>query len=193
MPSRKSEVFLSSRFFLNWEQEKNIADCQRIVINRTEDDKKIQVQAWLTLKDKPSQVTALKYWKLITSLNDLGWPCAVKRYAQWSDVIHLVPILSWCSETNETHHLPKPFKLRKNVQKRLFFTLHAFQLENFKCNPMVFLALTDAFSLCNRWTWRHGNQPTQQCMVVMQSLRTGMWISLCITLQGLITSIGNSP
>ena len=41
------------------------------------------------------------------------------------------------------------------------------------------------FLLCNWWAWRHGNQPTQQCMIVMQSFRTGMRISLRITLQGL--------
>ena len=41
------------------------------------------------------------------------------------------------------------------------------------------------FSLHNRWAWRHGNQPMQQCMVVMQSFRTGMQISLCMTIHGL--------
>ena len=37
---------------------------------------------------------------------------------------------------------------QKRAQKWQFFTLHAFQLENFKCNPMVFLASTDAFFPC---------------------------------------------
>ena len=44
------------------------------------------------------------------------------------------------------------------------------------------------FSLLNRWAWRHGNQAMQPCMVVIivQRFRTGMRISLCTTLQGLV-------
>ena len=37
---------------------------------------------------------------------------------------------------------------------------HAFQLENFKCNPMVFLALTDAFFLAQSMrmtSWQSAN------------------------------------
>ena len=49
---------------------------------------------------------------------------------------------------------------QKRAQNRPFFTLHAFQLENFKCNPMVFLASTDAFFIAQSMSmtsWQSGN------------------------------------
>ena len=61
-----------------------------------------------------------------------------------------------------------------------------FNLKTPNATPLCSWHRQTHFSLRNRWAWRHdhGNQRTQQCMVVMQSFRTGMRISLCITLQG---------
>ena len=77
-----------------------------------------------------------------------------------------------------------PSSFEKRAQNWLSFTLHAFQLETSDATLWCSWHRQTRLSLRNRWAWRHGNQPAQQCIVLMQSFRTGMRISLCITLQG---------
>ena len=92
----------------------------------------------------------------------------------------------WDSYRQKTDH-PQPFKLPKNMQKNGCFSLcKLFNLKTSNATLWCSWHRQTQFSLRNRWAWCHGNQPTQQCMVVMQSFRTGMRISLCITLRGLM-------
>ena len=75
----------------------------------------------------------------------------------------------------------------QNVQKKAVFHFACFSTWKLQMQPYGVLGIDRrVFSLRNRWAWHHGNQPTQQCVVAMQGFRTGMRVSLCITLQGLI-------
>ena len=75
-------------------------------------------------------------------------------------------------------------KIPKNMHKFCFSLCMLFKLKTSNTTLWCSWHHQMRFSLRNRWAWRHGNQPTQQCMVVMQSIRTGMRISLCLRFKG---------
>ena len=65
-----------------------------------------------------------------------------------------LPLISCNDEVPERAKRFSPF-----LSCLCFFTLHAFQLENCKCNPMVFLASTDVFFIAQSMsiTWQSAN------------------------------------
>ena len=100
--------------------------------------------------------------------------------------------IPWCKKSQKwpktqikARSCLNPSSFEKRAQNWLSFTLHAYQLETSDATLWCPWHRQTRLSLRNRWAWRHGNQPAQQCIVLMQSFHTGMRISLCITLQGL--------